>query len=95
MRLNQSPAVAHRLQLNNRAGGNIIPTGDEKEAQILPRVSVIVPLFNGGHTIKAALQSVFQQTCHDFEIIVVDDGSEDCGAEVVKGLDDSRLSYVQ
>ncbi|MCX6020041.1 MAG: glycosyltransferase, partial [Chloroflexi bacterium] len=36
-------------------------------------VSVIIPVFNGEQTITRALDSVFRQTFHDFEIIVVDD----------------------
>jgi hypothetical protein len=40
-------------------------------------VSVIIPVFNSAALIGAALQSVYSQTFRDFEVIVVDDGSED------------------
>ena len=43
----------------------------------MPEVSVIIPAYNAGRTIDAALQSVFAQTFKSFEVIVVDDGSTD------------------
>ena len=42
-----------------------------------PRVSVIIPVYNGAATIDRALKSVFDQTFTDYEVVVVDDGSTD------------------
>ena len=42
-----------------------------------PRASVVIPAYNAAKTIEATLKSLFDQTTRDFEIVVVDDGSQD------------------
>lgn len=59
-----------------------------------PAVSVVIPLYNKGPHIARALNSVLAQTFQDFEVIVVDDGSTDDGAEVVRKFDDPRIRLI-
>jgi glycosyltransferase involved in cell wall biosynthesis/predicted SAM-dependent methyltransferase len=49
---------------------------------VMPRVSVIIPTYNRQELLRAALNSVLRQTFHDFEVVVVDDGSTDKTREV-------------
>ena len=42
-----------------------------------PKISIIIPAYNSAETIGACLESIFNQTFKDFEVIVVDDGSTD------------------
>ena len=58
-------------------------------------VSVIVPTYNCRAFLAKALDSVFAQTFREFELIVVDDGSTDNTAEVLKPYSgDNRLRYL-
>ena len=62
-----------------------------------PKVSVIIPLYNTEEYIADCLQSVLDQTYQNFEIICVDDGSTDSGADIVKGFadKDKRIRFIQ
>jgi glycosyltransferase involved in cell wall biosynthesis len=62
--------------------------------QSKPALSVVVPLYNKRETIAACLASVARQTLGDFEVVVVDDGSTDGGAEVVRDFGDPRIRVV-
>lgn len=57
-------------------------------------VSVIVPVFNGGEVIERCLKSITEQTLSDIEIIVVDDGSADNTASVVRSFCDERIILI-
>lgn len=59
------------------------------------KISVVIPLFNKGPYIARTLDSVLKQTFQDFKVIVVDDGSTDDGAEIVRGFDDPRIQLIQ
>lgn len=53
-----------------------------------PLVSVIIPVYNGGRYLRAALESVFAQTYQPFEVIVVDDGSVDDSGVIAQSFSD-------
>jgi GT2 family glycosyltransferase len=52
----------------------------------VPKVSIIMPVYNGAQHIREAIASVFAQTYTDWELIVVDDGSTDDTVNVVASL---------
>lgn len=62
---------------------------------IKPKVSVIVPAYNTEKYVAQTLDSILQQTFTDWECIVLDDGSTDKTAEIVKQYcqRDSRIKY--
>jgi len=59
------------------------------------KVSVIIPVYNGQKTIGETLNSIISQSYKNLEIIVVDDGSIDNSAEIVKSIKDKRIKYYK
>src|SRR5690606_24519669 len=60
-----------------------------------PLVSVVLPVFNGASFIEAALGSILNQTYRNLDVIVIDDGSTDATAALVRVAEtDRRLRFV-
>ncbi len=57
------------------------------------KISVIIPLYNGAKYIQQALESVFQQTYNNYEIIIIDDGSTDESKQVLESYLD-KVKYI-
>lgn len=60
----------------------------------MPKVTVIIPTYNGADFLGEAIRSVLEQTYPNFELLVVNDASPDHTTEVVKQFEDSRLKYI-
>jgi CDP-glycerol glycerophosphotransferase len=61
------------------------------------RISVVVPFFNNGDVLGDCLASIAAQTFRDLQVIMVDDGSTDDGAEIARkwAASDARFSLIQ
>ncbi len=61
-----------------------------------PGVSVVMPFRNAAATLADCLESIQCQTLHDFELLAIDDGSEDNSEEIVRGFakDDARVRLL-
>jgi glycosyltransferase involved in cell wall biosynthesis len=60
-----------------------------------PTVSVIIPTYNRARFLGRAIRSVLEQTYTDFELIVVDDHSDEDPTPLVETFEDPRLHYVR
>ena len=60
----------------------------------MPFFSVIIPVYNRAPALKRAIESVRAQSCQDFEIVVVDDGSQDDPRSVAESFQDSRIHFI-
>ena len=61
----------------------------------MPKVSVAILSYNASQTIEATLRSVFDSTFGDLEIIITDDASTDDTLQIVEGVGDPRVRWVQ
>jgi len=59
-----------------------------------PKITVLMPLFNGERYVREALESILGQTFTDFELLIIDDGSTDSSAAIVASYDDRRIRLV-
>jgi glycosyltransferase involved in cell wall biosynthesis len=61
----------------------------------MPRVSVLMPVRNEAGRVARALASLRRQTLPDWECVVIDDGSDDDTASVVRASADARVRLVE
>lgn len=62
----------------------------------MPKISIIIPVFNAAPWLLRCLDSIKQQTFSDFEVICVNDGSRDDSLKIIKNYaqSDSRFSCI-
>ena len=59
-----------------------------------PLVSVVIPMYNAAAYLRECIDSVIAQSYPHLEIIAVDDGSPDNGADIVRGYLDARREAI-
>jgi len=60
----------------------------------MPLISIVIPLYNKERFIKETLDSVFNQSFTDYEIIIVNDGSTDSSVFIVNAIEDQRITVL-
>src|SRR5210317_1428375 len=59
-----------------------------------PKVSVILPFRNASNTLRRAIDSILNQTYKNFELILINDGSEDHPIDILSDYNDPRIKTV-
>src|SRR5581483_1538620 len=60
----------------------------------MPRVSVLLPSYNHERFLRECVESILSQTHQDFEVIAIDDGSQDGSVEILRTYGDRLKVYV-
>ena len=57
----------------------------------VPKISVLMPVYNGDKYLKKSINSILRQTFDDFEFIIINDGSTDLSLSIIKSYQDKEL----
>ncbi len=60
-----------------------------------PKITVLMPVYNGERYLREAIDSVLNQTFTDFELLIVNDSSTDGSLEIAKTYDDPRIRLIE
>ena len=60
-----------------------------------PKVSVLMPVYNGEKFLRESMDSVLGQTFTDFEFLIIDDGSTDDSVAIIQSYADTRICFVR
>ena len=61
----------------------------------MTKVSIIIPTYNSEKYLEKCLNSAFNQTEKDIEVILINDGSKDNSKDIIKKFNDKRLVYIE
>ena len=64
---------------------------EQAKRQNMPLISVVIPVYNGEKTIAETIESVLNQSFSNFEIVVINDGSQDSTLDILASIQDPRL----
>ncbi|MBD2519712.1 glycosyltransferase [Nostoc sp. FACHB-973] len=60
----------------------------------MPKITVLMPVYNGELYLREAIDSILAQTFQDFEFLIINDGSTDSTREIVCSYDDPRIRLI-
>ncbi len=61
----------------------------------MPKISVIMPVYNSEKYLKEATDSILSQTYTDFEFIIIDDCSSDSSVKIIEEYEDNRIVFIK
>jgi glycosyltransferase involved in cell wall biosynthesis len=62
---------------------------------VKPDVSVLMPVYNGERFLRPAIESILTQTHRNFELVIIDDGSQDASFNIASSYNDDRVQVIR
>ena len=59
----------------------------------MPKFSIVISVYNKGNFIKNTLESVFNQSITDYEVIIINDASTDHSEDVIRSINNDKITY--
>jgi glycosyltransferase involved in cell wall biosynthesis len=66
-----------------------------EKMSIIPKVTVLMSVYNGEKYLREAIESILNQTFKDFEFLIIDDGSIDSTPEIIQSYNDPRIRVIR
>ncbi|MBP2626008.1 MAG: glycosyl transferase family 2 [Firmicutes bacterium] len=60
-----------------------------------PMITVLMPVYNGSLYLREAMDSIIGQTFHDFEFLIIDDGSTDNSMDIINSYKNGRICVIK
>lgn len=60
-----------------------------------PKITVLMPVYNGERFLKRSIESVLNQTFDDYEFLIIDDKSNDSSKNIISSYRDKRIRFVE
>ena len=61
----------------------------------MPKVTVLMSVYNGRLYLKESIESILNQTFNDFDLLIINDGSTDNSGEIILSFDDPRIRLIE
>lgn len=65
------------------------------DKNVVPEISVLLPVYNSEKYILEAVNSILNQTFTNFELIIIDDGSRDSSIQIINSIKDERIVFLR
>jgi len=66
-----------------------------RKKKVMPKITVLMPVYNGEMYLREAMESILQQKHADYEFLIIDDGSTDRSNEIINSYNDPRIRVLR